>query len=31
MPLNVDRMVKAALGTLLGGRQKDSIRHIMRI
>ena len=31
MPLDADAMVKASLGTFLGGRSKDSIRGIMRI
>jgi hypothetical protein len=31
MPLDADAMVKASLGTLLGGRSKDSIIDITRI
>jgi len=30
MPLDVDALVKAARGTLLGGREKDSITDITR-
>ena len=31
MPLDADAMVKPSLGTLLGGRSKDSITDITRI
>jgi hypothetical protein len=31
MPLDADAMVKTSLGTLLGGRSKDSIMGITRI